>query len=238
MSNSSTIVCAPFISIRSTKIRRTRSPTDSATRGTRVFDKSGKYLFFTASTNVGPTISFADLSGIAHQTSRNVYAIVLRNDIPSPLAPESDEEKIAAREKGRAEAVADAVADAGRQLGDAAAAECDAATPNRAPSPTPTPRRRRETAEPTRVDLDGIDQRVIAISQIPTRNYNGLYAGKAGTLYVTEIPQAPQTRPVRSDAHKFDLEKRKFEEVKTGVNNFPRLGKRRKNAFPQGRRGI
>ena len=48
-----------------------------------VFDKSGKYLFFTASTDVGPTISFADFSGIGHQTSRSVYAIVLRNDIPS-----------------------------------------------------------------------------------------------------------------------------------------------------------
>jgi tricorn protease len=60
-----------------------------------IFDKSGKYIFFTASTDVGPTISFADLSGVDHQTSRSVYAVVLRNDIPSPLAPESDEEKIA-----------------------------------------------------------------------------------------------------------------------------------------------
>ena len=64
-----------------------------------VFDKSGKYIFFTASTNIGPTISFADLSGIDHQTSRSVYAIVLRNDIPSPLAPESDEEKIESEKK-------------------------------------------------------------------------------------------------------------------------------------------
>src|SRR5262249_8447795 len=58
------------------------------------FDKSGKYLYFTASTNLGPSISFADLSGIANQPTRSVYAVVLRNDIPSPLAPESDEEKI------------------------------------------------------------------------------------------------------------------------------------------------
>ncbi len=44
-------------------------------------------------------ISFADLSGIDRQTSRNVYAIVLRNDIPSPIAPESDEEKIQPEKK-------------------------------------------------------------------------------------------------------------------------------------------
>jgi tricorn protease len=57
------------------------------------FDRSGKYLYFTASTNVGPAINFADLSSLGHPVTRSVYAIVLRNDLPSPLAPESDEEK-------------------------------------------------------------------------------------------------------------------------------------------------
>ena len=58
------------------------------------FDRGGKYLYFSASTDVGPTISFADLSGIDHQTTRSIYAIVLPDNIPSPLAPESDEEKV------------------------------------------------------------------------------------------------------------------------------------------------
>ena len=59
------------------------------------FDKSGKYVYFTASTDVGQAISFADMTGFGRQPTRSVYAIVLRNDIPSPLAPESDEEKVA-----------------------------------------------------------------------------------------------------------------------------------------------
>ncbi|HYP28347.1 MAG TPA: PDZ domain-containing protein [Blastocatellia bacterium] len=58
------------------------------------FDKSGKHLYFTASTNLGPAFSFAEMSNFPHQSTRSVYAIVLRNDLPSPLAPESDEEKI------------------------------------------------------------------------------------------------------------------------------------------------
>ena len=58
------------------------------------FDKNGKYLYFTASTNLGPAISFAEMSTMPHQSTRNVYAAVLRKDLPSPLAPESDEEKI------------------------------------------------------------------------------------------------------------------------------------------------
>jgi tricorn protease len=56
------------------------------------FDKSGKYLYFTASTNSGPTETPLDMSILAHNVSRSVYAVVLRNDLPSPLAPQSDEE--------------------------------------------------------------------------------------------------------------------------------------------------
>ena len=197
-----------------------------------VFDKSGKYIFFTGSTNVGPTISFADLSGIAHQTSRNVYAIVLRNDIQSPLAPESDEEKI---QPERKDDPPPGVTPTPTPMPSATPAPTPAETPAEQPTPTPTPKMPpKKDVEPTRIDLEGIDQRVISISQIPTRNYNALYAGKAGTLYVTEIPQAAQTGPFGLTLHKFDLEKRKFEEVKTGVNNFRVSANGEKMLYQQG----
>lgn len=60
------------------------------------FDRSGKYLYFTASTNAGPTQAPLDMSSLPHRVARSVYLIVLRNDMPSPLAPRSDEEKTAA----------------------------------------------------------------------------------------------------------------------------------------------
>lgn len=198
-----------------------------------VFDKSGKYIFFTASTNVGPTISFADLSGIAHQTSRNVYAIVLRNDIPSPLAPESDEEKVQPEKRDEPPVVVPSTSPSPAPSTTPPAATTASPSPTPAEQPTPKPTPKKE-AEPTRVDLDGIDQRVISITQIPARNFNGLYAGKAGILYVTEIPQAPQTGPGGMTLHKFDLEKRKFEEVKTGINNFQVSANGEKMLFQQG----
>ncbi|MEP6787606.1 MAG: PDZ domain-containing protein [Acidobacteriota bacterium] len=58
------------------------------------FDKGGKYLYFTASTDNGPTTGWLDMSSYPFQTSRSVYAIVLKNTDNSPLSPESDEEKI------------------------------------------------------------------------------------------------------------------------------------------------
>ena len=57
------------------------------------FDKNGKYIYFTASTNNGMTTGWLDMSSFPFQTTRSVYAIVLKNTDPSPLAPESDEEK-------------------------------------------------------------------------------------------------------------------------------------------------
>jgi tricorn protease len=58
------------------------------------FDKNGKYIYFTASTNAGPTSGWLDMSSFPHQVTRSAYVVVLRKDLPSPLAPQSDEEKV------------------------------------------------------------------------------------------------------------------------------------------------
>ena len=58
-----------------------------------VFDPDGKYIYFTASTNAGLTAGWLDLSSSERPVTRSVYLMVLRKDDPSPLAPESDEEK-------------------------------------------------------------------------------------------------------------------------------------------------
>jgi tricorn protease len=63
------------------------------------FDKNGKYLYFTASTNLGLTTAWLDMSSDAHPVTRSVYVAVLRKDDPSPLAPESDDAKEAADKK-------------------------------------------------------------------------------------------------------------------------------------------
>ncbi|MFN0087810.1 MAG: PDZ domain-containing protein [Blastocatellia bacterium] len=66
------------------------------------FDKNGKYLYFTASTDNGMTNGWLDMSSFPHQPSRSVYLVVLKKGDPSPLAPESDEEKVAEEKKDEA----------------------------------------------------------------------------------------------------------------------------------------
>ncbi len=57
------------------------------------FDPEGRYLYFIASTNTGLTRGWLDLSSYDRNVSMNLYLAVLRKELPSPFAPESDEEK-------------------------------------------------------------------------------------------------------------------------------------------------
>lgn len=58
-----------------------------------VFDKNGEALYFAASTDLGLSVGWLDLSSLQHPVTRSAYVAVLRKDLPSPLAPESDEER-------------------------------------------------------------------------------------------------------------------------------------------------
>ena len=62
------------------------------------FDKDGKYLYFTASTDTALSTGWLDMSSLQRPVTRSVYVMVLKKDVASPLAPESDEEKAKRRE--------------------------------------------------------------------------------------------------------------------------------------------
>ena len=61
-----------------------------------VFDASGKYLFFFASTDAGPVNQWFAQSNADMGLQRSIYVTVLKKGVPSPLTRESDEEKPAA----------------------------------------------------------------------------------------------------------------------------------------------
>src|SRR5262249_13575280 len=114
-----------------------------------LFDKNGKYLYFTASTDLGPALAGIDMAGFNRPVTRSVYVVVLGKDLPSPLAPESDEEKAEAAggEKPGMGAGSDAPKPAVADHGPAAA----------------------KAPVMVKVDLEGIGQRVLALP-IPARN--------------------------------------------------------------------
>jgi tricorn protease len=195
------------------------------------FDKNGKYLYFTASTNLGPAFSFAEMSTFSHQSSRNVYAVVLRNDLPSPVAPESDEEKITEEKK---EATPPATEEKKPDGAAAAPAGEPPAAGQRPAGPAGPPAKK--PVEPVRIDLEGIDQRIVSLP-IPSRNYLGLVVGKTGTVFVLELAPAGPGGPGGPPGlvlHKFDLEKRKFDKVLEGITAFDISANGEKVLYRQG----
>ncbi|HKO35369.1 MAG TPA: PDZ domain-containing protein [Pyrinomonadaceae bacterium] len=201
---------------------KTRQVTDGLSdASSAVFDKNGKHLYFMASTDIGPKLSGFDMSSYPHQPTRSAYVVVLKKTDPSPLAPESDEEKTGDEKKP--ESPSDKPAE-GEQKADPAAAT--------APSPSSSPKPIEKKAPPrVTIDFDRADQRILALP-IPARNFVGLAMAKANTLFLLEaLPPAPGVTGVT--LHKFDMEKRKFEKVLDGVRSFDLSANGEKMLFRQ-----
>jgi tricorn protease len=172
------------------------------------FDKSGKYLYFTASTDIGPAVSGFDMTSYPHRPTRSIYLAVLRKDLPSPLAPESDEEKVQPEAKTEPTIQDKPAEPTGEKKAD------QAATPA---GPQAKPGEKKEPVRVT-IDFDKIGQRILALP-VPARNFAGMVAGKAGTIYVLEFPSStPGVTGVM--VHKFDLEKRKLDKILENVTSF------------------
>jgi tricorn protease len=171
------------------------------------FDASGKYLFFSASTDVAQSTGWLDMSSVGRPVTRSVYLAVLKKDLPSPLGPESDEEKVeepkpAEKKEGAPE----------QKPGEGAAP----AAPPAAQRPPAAP-----SKEPPNVviDLEGISQRILSLP-MPARTYVWVRAGKAGVMFVAEAPTIPLPGQQGVTIHKFDLEKRRTERFLDGVTYF------------------
>jgi tricorn protease len=56
------------------------------------WDRNGKYLYFAASTTVGPLTGWLNMSSYKRPVTWHVYAVVLRRDQPSPLVPRAGDD--------------------------------------------------------------------------------------------------------------------------------------------------
>jgi tricorn protease len=181
--------------------------------GSIAFDRNGKYLYFTASTNVGPSVAGFDLSSLDRAVSSNVYVVVLSKDLPSPLPPESDDEK-ARDEKSK---------DDTKPAADEAKKTDDQSAKDKKDETASKEKKDEKKLPVVKVDFDGIDQRILALP-IPARNYVDLQAGKEGVLYIAEgSAVANPSQRNGSGIHalwRFSLEKRETTEVLSGIDGY------------------
>ncbi len=167
------------------------------------FDKSGKTLYFTASTDVALNTAWLDMTSLMRPVTRSVYVMVLKKDDVSPLAPESDEEKGKEADKEKkTDAEKDKEKDKDKDKDKAA---------------------KDEKPVTVEIDLENISQRILAVP-VPARNYYGLATGKAGVLFLEE---GPAVDPIEFDdfgppmkIQKFEFKTRKAEPILDEVTAF------------------
>ncbi len=188
---------------KSTQITDGLSDTEYA-----VFDKSGKYLYFTASTNSGPTKVPLDMSSLGHRVTRSVYLAILRKGVASPLKAESDEEKIAP----------------------APAAASDADKKDKA-------RPAEAAANAVQIDFDDISQRILALP-LPAAGYGVLAAGKEGEFFVEQEQPggSPLEEGGPRSLLKFTLAERKATPIASGIEAFRLSFNGEKYLFRQGQK--
>ncbi|MEL6672590.1 MAG: PDZ domain-containing protein [Bacteroidota bacterium] len=73
------------------------------------WDKSGKYLYFLASTNYGLNTGWLDMSSYDPDQTRKPYMILLQKDEASPFLPKSDEEPEEEKDEKKAKGKKDSV---------------------------------------------------------------------------------------------------------------------------------
>jgi tricorn protease len=179
-----------------------------------VFDKGGKSLVFAVSTDIGLSSGWLDLSSFQHPVLRSVYAAVLKKGDPSPVEPQSDEEKAADEKKDAAGGDKAKETDKGRE--GEKGKEADKAKEGEKGKEG----EKKEEAVKVVIDLDGIGQRIVSFP-IKAANYVSLDTGKTGTLFLSEtvdVPRFEGQTPVT--VSKFELKTRKTEPFLSGIQAF------------------
>jgi tricorn protease len=152
------------------------------------------------------------MAGMNRPVTRGVYAIVLRRDLPSPLAPESDEEKPEEKDEANKKEEGKATAKDGEK---------------------------KEDAKPpvkVTIDFDRLSQRTLALP-VPADHYLALGAGKEGQVFLLKGPRVfplGGDAPPALDVIRFDLEKRKTETIVSGITEWSLAAGGEKHLFKQG----
>ncbi|HEY3742103.1 MAG TPA: PDZ domain-containing protein [Bryobacteraceae bacterium] len=159
------------------------------------WDASGKYLWFLASTDFGLKSQWLDMTSYDHNENFGLYLAVLKKGDPSPLLPESDE-------------------DSG--IGGARTPRTSASSDEPDHPAAPAPRRPVTVA----IDFDGLAQRILAVHEVPVKEYSQLRSGAAGIVYYLESIAPEGAGPATETLIRYRLSDRKPATFATGVATY------------------
>jgi tricorn protease len=194
--------------------KKTHQVTDGRSDATSPrFDKSGKYLYFLSSTSAGLSQGWLDMTSMARSVTSSVWAAVLRKDLPSPVAPESDEEGADDKKDDDKAKDTDKKDETKGDKAKSDKAKADEKKKDEDKKP-----------EPVSIDFEGLDQRIVALP-IERLNYAALETGGEGILFLTENPTVLTDEDYSEiedypsqTVSRFDLKERKSEKLLEGVD--------------------
>jgi len=158
------------------------------------FDKDGKFLYFTASTDSGPSLDW-DMQKPVRPVSRSICLLVLSKDEPSPLGLESDEEGKKSEDRSQ-----------------------ESEEKKEAAKPKPPGK------VEVKIDFDNLDQRILALPMPPRRYLSlqigkaGVLYAVEQPLFYARNPWRDPGPPMT--VHRFDLKSRKSDIAVGGVRTF------------------
>jgi tricorn protease len=166
------------------------------------FDRSGKYLYFFASTDAGPVKDWFAQSNADMRATSGIYLAVLPNDIVSPIAKESDEEK-----------------PADPTMPDEKPSEKPGEKPGEKPAEKPGDKPLEDKAaatpstKPFRIDFEGLEFRILDLP-VQAGDLSNLQVGAAGHVYYL------RTSDGATSLNRYDLNTRKNETLLPAVSNY------------------
>jgi tricorn protease len=188
------------------------------------WDRNGKYLYFLASTDLGMTSGWADVSSITRRSTYGAYVMVLSAKDSTPYLPESDEEGVSGAKPPTPLVPGTPIdtAKATPRLRNEPPAATRAASPDSAAKGS-------SAVPAVSIDFDRIDRRILALP-VPTRDYTKLVAGPSGVVFIAErVPNQPG-----ATLHRFSLSKRKAEVFATSAQLASASGDGKRLLYRQG----
>ncbi len=184
------------------------------------FDPNGKFLYFLASTDDGPSNAGIDLSSLDRAQTNAVYVVVLAKYGSSPIPPESDDEKV--KDEAKKDDAIPENKEAGKKDSDNNSEKKDEAKKDDSAKDADKEKKDAEKPADIKVDLETIGDRIFSLP-IPPRNYRSLSSGKTGVIYLVE--GSPFGSPSNGDwgihsLWRFTTEKRQTEQVLSDLNTF------------------
>lgn len=175
------------------------------------FDRSGKYLFVASGREISAPVYDHTGETFVYVDSDVLLCIPLRKDLPSPFAPQSDEESFAGDGHSRTDDEDDA------ERKSSAAADQDDHDPASQPTSDRAPEKK--PVEPLLIDLDGFEQRAVPLP-VKRGNFSALHVNHKGHLLYIRRPKANSGDDPAVKLFDLKSEKREEKTVIEGVRDF------------------